>query len=95
MAERRPLVVVSGRLRELPAGDTVVGGGGGGGGITVDALSITYTDGVVTVVTEDGTTTTIAYNADGTVNTVTKGARVETYTYNADGSVASMTATGA
>lgn len=29
MAERRPLVVVSGQVQELPSGDTLPGGGGG------------------------------------------------------------------
>jgi hypothetical protein len=32
MAERRPLVLIGGRLRELPAGDTTAGATGGGGG---------------------------------------------------------------
>mgnify|MGYP003419703374 len=32
MAERRPLVLVSGRLKELPVGDTVTGAIGGVGG---------------------------------------------------------------
>ncbi len=42
MAERRPLVVVSGTVQELPAGDTLPGGGGGGvpaGGTTGQVLA--------------------------------------------------------
>jgi hypothetical protein len=31
MAERRPLVTISGQVQELPAGDSLPGGGGGGG----------------------------------------------------------------
>jgi hypothetical protein len=30
MAERRPLVIISGQTQELPAGDSLPGGGGGG-----------------------------------------------------------------
>lgn len=35
MAERRPLVLVSGRVKELPAADTLPGVGGGASGVTV------------------------------------------------------------
>lgn len=57
MAERRPLVLVSGAIEELPSGDTLPGGGGGGsysdeqaqdaiGGILVDSdtITISYND---------------------------------------------------
>lgn len=31
MTERRPLVQIAGRIKELPVGDTLPGDGGGGG----------------------------------------------------------------
>jgi hypothetical protein len=34
MAEQRPLVLISGRVRQLPAGDTTAGATGGPGGPT-------------------------------------------------------------
>jgi len=43
MAERRPLVVITGRVKELPAGDTLPGSGG------ASALKIVYTDETLTV----------------------------------------------
>lgn len=93
MSERRALVSVLGRVVELPAGDTLVGAGPAA---PVDAMSITYTSGRVTSVTEDGVTTTITYDGSGRVSTVSypHGAltRTETYTYNPDGTVAGMTA---
>ena len=42
MAERRPLVVIIGRVQELPAGDTLPGG-------AAAALKIVYTDETLTV----------------------------------------------
>ena len=62
----------------------------------VNAMSLTYTSGRITGVTEDGVTTTIGYDGSGRVSTVSypRGGktRTETYTYNPDGSVAGMTA---
>ncbi len=40
MAERRPLVIVSGAVRELPTGDTLPGGGGGSGDVVGPASSV-------------------------------------------------------
>ena len=41
MAERRPLVVVSGVVKELPSGDTLPGSGGGGGTPTLVHVTTT------------------------------------------------------
>jgi hypothetical protein len=45
VAERRPLVIVTGRVRELPAGDTLPGGS------PAAALKIVYTDETLTIST--------------------------------------------
>jgi len=42
MAARRPLVVVSGAVQELPAGDTVIGASGGGGGGTRGKTTVDF-----------------------------------------------------
>jgi len=91
MATRRPLVMIDGKRRQLPAGDSLPGAA------PVDALTITYNaDGTVDTVTEDSVTTTITYNTDGTVHTVSYPhgglTRTETYSYNPDGSVSGMNA---
>lgn len=69
--------------------------GEGGSAPPVDALTVTYTNGRVTGIDEDGVDTTITYNTDGTVDTVSypSGAltRTETYTYTS-GRVTGMTA---
>lgn len=94
MAVRRPVVRIGGRLRQLPPGDTLEGVGAD----PVDAMSLTYTDGRVTKITEDGVDTDITYNSDGTVNTVSWPAgsltRTETYSYTG-GVLTGMTATEA
>lgn len=50
-----------------------------------NAMSLTYTSGRVTQITEDGVATNIAYNSDGTVNTISYPhagkTRTETYSY--------------
>lgn len=43
MAERRPIVLISGALQELPTGDTLPGAGGGGGG-AIQAVQSVKTD---------------------------------------------------
>ena len=72
--------------------------GAGGSTAPADAVSITYTDGRVTSITEDGVATVITYNADGSVDTVSypRGAltRTETYAYT-DGVLTGMTASEA
>ena len=85
MAVRRPVVRIGGRLRQLPAGDTLEGVGAD----PVDAMSLTYTDGRVTKITEDGVDTDITYNADGSVDTVSypSGALTRTETYSYTGGV--------
>jgi YD repeat-containing protein len=94
MAVRRPLVRIGGKNKLLPVGDTLPGGGGTPA--PVDAMTVTYTDGRVSAVTEDSVTTSIAYDGSGRVSTVSYPhagkTRTETYTYNSDGSVAGMTA---
>ncbi|WP_313075881.1 hypothetical protein [Melaminivora sp.] len=64
-----------------------------------DAMTIAYTAGRVSSVTEDGVTTTINYDGQGRVSTVSYPrdgkTRTETYTYNPDGSMAGMTASEA
>ena len=94
MAVRRPLVIVSGAVRELPSGDTLPAVAN-----DVDSLTITYNgDGTVATLTEDGVVKTFAYNGDGTINTVSwpVGAltRTETYSYSS-GVLNGMTATEA
>lgn len=94
MAERKPVVLVSGQLRELPAGDTLPGVGGAS---DVDVMSITYNgDNSVATVTEDGVTKTMTYNGDGTINTIAWPVgggitRTETYSYTS-GVLTGMTA---
>ncbi len=95
MAERKPVVLVNGQLRELPAGDTLPGIDG-----AVDSMSITYNgDGTVATVTEDGVTKALAYNSDGTINTISwpvAGGKTRTETYSYTGGVLTgMTATEA
>lgn len=50
------------------------------------ALSVTYTAGLVTKITEDGVETNITYNSDGTVHTISfphgSLTRTETYSYS-------------
>lgn len=45
MTARNPIVLINGRLQELPAGDTLngVSGGGGGGGLTTADLATSGT----------------------------------------------------
>lgn len=45
MATRRPLVLISGQVQELPTGDALPGGGGGGGG-TVTSVDLTVPTGL-------------------------------------------------
>ena len=63
----------------------------------IAAATFSYTNNLVTGMSEDGVTTTIAYNAQNQVSTVTyqRGANtlVETYTYS-NGKVVSMSSTG-
>lgn len=40
MAERRPLVLISGQVQELPTGDTTAGATGGAGGLTRFASNV-------------------------------------------------------
>lgn len=49
-----------------------------------DAMSLTYTAGRVTKITEDGVDTNIAYNGDGTVNTISypRGSKTRTETFS-------------
>jgi hypothetical protein len=47
MAERRPLVQVSGIVQELPSGDTLPGGGGGGGSTAINDIADATAAGVV------------------------------------------------
>lgn len=82
MAERRPLVRVGGRTRQLPAGDTLPGGGPPA---PINAMSVTYSAGRVSSVTEDDVTTNIGYDSKGRVSTVSYPhngkTRTETYSY--------------
>lgn len=64
MAERRPLVIVSGAVRELPTGDTLPGGGGGSsvtigdtapGSPAAGDLWFSSVDGSLSVYYDDGT----------------------------------------
>ena len=61
-----------------------------------DAMSLTYTSGLMTKITEDGVDTTITWNPDGTMDTVSypRGSktRTETFSYTA-GVFTGMTAT--
>lgn len=84
MAERKPVVLVGGQLKELPAEDTLSGVDS-----AVDSMSITYNgDGTVATVTEDGVVKTMTYNSDGTIATIAwpvgSLTRTETYTYTGD-----------
>lgn len=84
MAERKPVVLVGGQLKELPDSDTLSGVDS-----AVDSMSITYNgDGTVATVTEDGVVKTMTYNSDGTIATIAwpvgSLTRTETYTYTGD-----------
>lgn len=94
MAVRLPLVRVGGRIRQLPAGDTLPVSGGTPA--PINAMSVAYSAGRVSAVTEDGVTTSIGYDTQGRVSTVSYPrngkTRTETYTYNTNGTLAGMTA---
>ena len=109
MAVRKPLVMIGGVVRGLPAGDSIAGagegGGGGGSGIIVPPISTTATydaAGRVHAVTDTFaggrvSVATVAYTPQGAVSSVTttsgSSTRTETYTYNPDGSFAAMSTT--
>lgn len=58
MAVRKPLVLVSGGIQEIPAGDTLSTGGGGGGGVTITDTyyDLTTETGIITRIDESITT---------------------------------------
>jgi len=98
---KQPALVSGGNIKTIN-GQTVLGAGDltiSGGSDVVDALSIAYTSGRVSSITEDGVTTTLTYDGNGRLSTVVypRGGktRTETYTYNPDGSMAGMAASEA
>ncbi|WP_287918836.1 hypothetical protein [Comamonas sp.] len=92
MVARRALVLVGGKPRQLPVGDTLEGTGDAAADPT--EVSMTYdAQGRVATVTADAMTKTMTYDAHGRIATVAWGARTETYTYDASGRFTGMKAT--
>lgn len=81
-------------LSLLGSGDVSVSGAA-----PTNAMALTRTNNSITAITEDGVTTTIAYDAQGRVATVSYPragkTRTETYSYNGAGQLTGMSATEA
>jgi len=68
VAERRPLVVIIGRVQELPAGDTLPGGAA-----AAAALKIVYTDETLTIADNTQVVAAIGLEFIGTGGLVVNG----------------------
>ncbi len=84
MAVRRPLVLIDGLLRELPASDSLPGSGGGGSAVeTFETVSKNLSSNDATLNYTEGVLTSISY----------AGGIVKTFSYGPDG-LASITLSG-